>query len=71
MSDAKEKNGGSPKREEVPPTASFDGSVVGPGSRIGQFLIEREFGHGGMGVVYLAHDTKLNRPVAIKSLPRR
>ncbi|MHC4582833.1 MAG: hypothetical protein ACYS14_15380, partial [Planctomycetota bacterium] len=30
--------------------------------------IERELGRGAMGVVHLTHDTKLDRPVAIKSL---
>ena len=38
------------------------------GSRIGPFRIEKELGRGGAGVVYLAHDTKLDRKVAIKSL---
>lgn len=51
------------------PTRSFDGSVVGPGTQIGHFRIEREIGRGGAGVVYLAQDTKLGRHVAIKSLP--
>ncbi|MHC4681639.1 MAG: serine/threonine-protein kinase, partial [Planctomycetota bacterium] len=43
--------------------------VTGPGSQIGPFRIEQELGRGGAGVVYLAHDTKLDRSVAIKSLP--
>lgn len=33
---------------------------------IDEFQIERELGHGGMGIVYLAHDTALQREVAIK-----
>ncbi|MEP6765144.1 MAG: serine/threonine-protein kinase [Gemmatimonadaceae bacterium] len=35
----------------------------------GQYSIEREVGRGGMGVVYLATDEHLQRPVAIKTLP--
>ena len=39
-----------------------------PGT-IGPYEITREIGRGGMGVVYLARDTKLDRDVAIKALP--
>lgn len=35
----------------------------------GQYQLEREIGRGGMGIVYLARDLKLDRPVAIKTLP--
>jgi len=35
----------------------------------GAFRLVREIGRGGMGVVYLAEDTQLERRVAIKTLP--
>src|SRR5207237_8733958 len=39
------------------------------GTRLGRYEIRSQLGAGGMGEVYLAEDTKLNRKVAIKILP--
>jgi serine/threonine protein kinase/tetratricopeptide (TPR) repeat protein len=44
---------------------------ISPGTKLGRFEIRSLIGAGGMGEVYLANDTELDRSVAIKILPER
>ncbi|HSV48439.1 MAG TPA: protein kinase, partial [Ramlibacter sp.] len=39
--------------------------------RVGPYLVRGVIGSGAMGVVYLAHDPAIDRPVAIKTIHRR
>ena len=54
--------------------SDFEDAATGQdlvGQKVGSFEIVEVIGRGGMGVVYLARDTKLDRSVAVKSIPAK
>ena len=61
--------GGSPvKCGKCQETVTTPANSLSPGAVIGDFVIIRELSHGGMGIVFLAHQISLDRPAALKVL---
>jgi len=56
---------------QPPRQPPVDPASLGPGGRIGDFVVERVLGRGGFGVVYLARQISLERHVALKVVTRQ
>lgn len=57
-----------PAYEAVPALFESETGDSLVGKKLGPYEIASRIGRGGMGIVYLARDTRLDRPVAIKML---
>ena len=53
------------------PVVAVPGSALRPGATFGPYEIQSQLGEGGMGLVFLAQDRALDRPVALKFLSAR
>ncbi len=54
------------KLDYAPPQPTASRAAIAPGTRIGEYLVERRVARGGMGAIYAARHPVLGRPAAIK-----